>query len=213
MADRYMKDSDWASFKNFKKSEFKCKCKGKYCNGYPHLIAYSLVELSQRLRTHYGKSVTITSGLRCKEHNKNVGGTANSKHQLGQSADIYFKGMDKKEVIKWLKKQPEYSYAYTNETNMKNAVHITTKLTQVPKVEEKKEEPKEESKVDYENSIKSYENEISNLKAQISKLEADNINLRNKVKILNVEPKLIYCATRNTIVKFKIKKDEKMLIY
>lgn len=129
MANKYMKDSDWANFKNFKKTEFQCKCGKKYCNGYPHEIAYSLVEVMQRLRDRYGKSVKITSGLRCKTHNKNVGGTANSKHPLGQAADFSFSGMNKNEVIAWLKKQPEYSYAYTNESNMKYAVHITTKLT------------------------------------------------------------------------------------
>lgn len=128
---KYMTDADWSKFKNFKKSEFKCKCKGKYCNGYPSEIAYSLVELLQKTRDYYKKPITITSGLRCKTHNKNVGGTTNSKHMTGQAVDFYFSGMNKNEVIKWLKKQANYNYAYTNSSNMKYAVHADTKLTTI----------------------------------------------------------------------------------
>ena len=29
-----MTAEDWTMFKNFKESEFKCTCNGKYCDGY-----------------------------------------------------------------------------------------------------------------------------------------------------------------------------------
>ena len=131
---KYMTDEDWKKFPNFKKSEFKCKCNGKYCNGYPSKIAYSLVEILQKTRDKYNKPITITSGLRCKKHNKAVGGVSTSKHMIGQAADFSFTGMNKNEVIKWLKTQSNYNYAYTNSTNMKGAVHIDTKLVSEPVV-------------------------------------------------------------------------------
>lgn len=83
----YMTDDLWQYFKNFKKTEYKCKCKGKYCNGWPHEISIHIVMADQYARNVYNKSVSITSGLRCKDWNKIQGGTANSVHPKGQASD------------------------------------------------------------------------------------------------------------------------------
>lgn len=40
------------------------------------------------LRKAYGKPITVTSGYRCKELNKAVGGVSNSQHTTGCAADI-----------------------------------------------------------------------------------------------------------------------------
>lgn len=40
------------------------------------------------LRKAYGKPITVTSGYRCKELNKAVGGVATSQHLTGCAADI-----------------------------------------------------------------------------------------------------------------------------
>lgn len=40
------------------------------------------------LRQAYGKPIIVTSGFRCKELNKIVGGAYNSQHSLGEAVDI-----------------------------------------------------------------------------------------------------------------------------
>ena len=72
--------------KDFKLEEFRCKCKDK-CTGYPHVINTQLLINLQALRDKYG-AVNVTSGLRCKAHNKAVGGASGSRHVSGKAADI-----------------------------------------------------------------------------------------------------------------------------
>lgn len=48
-----------------------------------------LVRLLEELRAELGgKPVTVTSGYRCPEHNRRVGGATASQHLLGNGADI-----------------------------------------------------------------------------------------------------------------------------
>ena len=74
--------------KYFKLEEFKCKCKGKYCTGYPVELNKNLITYLDAVRKHYGKSTKIISGERCKKHNNAVGGASNSRHLKGKAADI-----------------------------------------------------------------------------------------------------------------------------
>lgn len=90
-------DNFWDGIKYFKRSEFKCKC-GKYCNGFPAEPDENLVNLLDQIRGHYGVPVTITSGVRCKTHNKNCGGASASQHLVGTAADIKVKGVAPKDV-------------------------------------------------------------------------------------------------------------------
>ena len=46
----------------------------------------------QPLRDWWGKSINISSGFRCKELNRLVGGVTNSQHLKGQAVDIDIKG-------------------------------------------------------------------------------------------------------------------------
>lgn len=108
----YMQDSDWQYFKNFKKSEYKCKCKGKYCNGYPSEIAMKLVMEDQYLRNHFGVAVKLTSGVRCKNHNKNVGGVSDSRHMKGLASDKNVSGVSASDISKEIKKLPLNRYTY-----------------------------------------------------------------------------------------------------
>ena len=77
----------WDEIKYFKKSEFACKC-GKYCNGYPAEIDMNMVKIADKIREKIGKPITVNSGLRCKQHNANVGGVSNSQHLYGNAADL-----------------------------------------------------------------------------------------------------------------------------
>lgn len=114
---------------HFKKSEFKCKCGGKYCNGYPAGdTSAKLLNILEKIRAYYGKPVNIRSGQRCKKHNANIGGNANSSHKKGKAADIYIKGIcdtavgRKKVVALAYKYGAKYSYANTKQ--MGTSVHI-----------------------------------------------------------------------------------------
>lgn len=58
------------------------------------------------LREHYGKPIKITSGYRCAELNKLVGGSPTSAHVIGYAADLQPMGDTfenfKAEVLRWL---------------------------------------------------------------------------------------------------------------
>lgn len=114
---------------HFKKSEFKCKCGGRYCSGYPAGNTNAkLLTILEKIRAHYGKSVTIRSGQRCKKRNAQVGGVSNSAHTKGKAADIYIKGIcdtaaGRKQVVQ-LAYQYGAKYAYANTKQMGTSVHI-----------------------------------------------------------------------------------------
>lgn len=114
---------------HFKKSEFKCKCGGRYCNGYPAGNTNAkLLTILEKIRAHYGKSVTIRSGQRCKKRNAQVGGVSNSAHTKGKAADIYIKGIcdtaaGRRQVVQ-LAYQYGAKYAYANTKQMGPSVHI-----------------------------------------------------------------------------------------
>ena len=77
--------------KDFKPTEFRCNC-GR-CTGYPSYMKQVELKHLQKIRTHYGKPMTITSGLRCSYENSRVGGVRNSGHTRGYAADFYMKGV------------------------------------------------------------------------------------------------------------------------
>lgn len=83
-------DSDdfWADIKYFKREEFRCKCGGKYCDGFPVEPDRGLVLALDEFRERLGVPVSI-GGIRCPQHNKNVGGAAASQHLYGLAADCH----------------------------------------------------------------------------------------------------------------------------
>lgn len=75
--------------KNFLACEFVCHC-GKCPYSDPETVPIDsrLIQALQIARDSLGAPITITSGLRCPEHNKKVGGVANSYHTKGEAADL-----------------------------------------------------------------------------------------------------------------------------
>lgn len=140
--------------KNFDPKEFRCECGGKYCCGFPSWMKKVELENLQAIRTHYGKPMTITCGLRCKTYNNKLRGSiGNSKHLNGYAADFYMKGVtdtlaNRKAAIKYIKKLPNHNYTYGNGINsngvkvsagyMGNALHTDTNK---PKATVKKSVP------------------------------------------------------------------------
>ena len=83
----------WDDIRHFKREEFRCQCKGKYCNGFPVEPQEKMVRTVDEIRRRLGVPVTIVesggSGVRCPVHNANVGGVANSNHLTGNAADLH----------------------------------------------------------------------------------------------------------------------------
>lgn len=109
----------WDGIVYFKRNEIRCKCGGKYCNGFPAEPQQLLMELADRARQHFGRPAHVVSGLRCHRWNQIQGGVANSQHQYGEAMDIRIDGVSAGELLAWMKKQPEVRYCYAiNATNV-----------------------------------------------------------------------------------------------
>lgn len=74
--------------KYFNETEMACRCG---CGG--NLCVDVLMDALDELRENVSAPITITSGYRCVDHNKAVGGEPNSQHVRGMAADIRIKGM------------------------------------------------------------------------------------------------------------------------
>lgn len=94
----YSKTSNVSLSKDFKASEFSCKGVG-CCTTV--MIDDKLVTYLQKIRDHFGKPITITSGYRCVKHNSRVGGATGSRHTQGHAADIVVQGVTPAEVAKY----------------------------------------------------------------------------------------------------------------
>ncbi|HAE62231.1 MAG TPA: hypothetical protein DCG38_07880 [Eubacteriaceae bacterium] len=87
-------------YPNFSSKEFRCKCNGKYCNGFPRQIDEDLIAVLQRIRNKIGMPIVISSGLRCPRHNNLSGGVRDSLHLRGKAADIKAKGISVRDLGK-----------------------------------------------------------------------------------------------------------------
>jgi uncharacterized protein YcbK (DUF882 family) len=74
--------NDFQIAEHFNLIEFQCPCCHKV------LLNPLLVSRLEILRQKISKPIIINSGFRCQKHNEEVGGVANSKHRLGQAADV-----------------------------------------------------------------------------------------------------------------------------
>lgn len=102
----------WDGIKHFKKAEFACKCGGKYCNGYPAEMKKTIVKVADDTREHFGSEAIVSSGLRCDQHNANVGGVSNSRHKYGKAIDFCIVGKTSAQVLSYVQKRPGVRYAY-----------------------------------------------------------------------------------------------------
>ena len=56
----------------------------------------------QKVRSHFGKSVRITSGYRSPELCEAIGSSSKSQHAKGQAADFEITGIDNKELAEYI---------------------------------------------------------------------------------------------------------------
>lgn len=74
--------------KHFNSSEFACKCGCGFDS-----INVVLVARLEEVREHFNSPTSITSGCRCQEYNRRVGGASKSQHLHGKAADIQVNGV------------------------------------------------------------------------------------------------------------------------
>lgn len=82
---------------HFTHAELNCRCGCKPPTG----VAINLARLASALeaiRVLVGGPIHVTSGYRCPEHNRRVGGADMSQHTQGLAADIVVKGMTPRKV-------------------------------------------------------------------------------------------------------------------
>ena len=106
------KDGNKKLSTNFSVKEFACSDGSD-----PIFIAPELVTVLQKIRTHFGKAVTINSAFRTAKHNKAVGGATYSQHLYGTAADIVVAGVSPKTVAAYARKiMPNYGGVGTYST-------------------------------------------------------------------------------------------------
>jgi hypothetical protein len=109
----------WDGIKHFTREEFKCKCGGKYCNGYPAEMREEVVRIADEAREFFNARSHVVSGLRCSQHNANEGGVWNSQHQYGEACDLRIEGVSADRLLAYIKQKPGVRYSYKiNDTNV-----------------------------------------------------------------------------------------------
>ncbi len=210
-------------FKNFKYSEFKCHCKGKYCNGYPVSFSYELAKNLQTIRTHFGKPLTITSPLRCETWNSKQGGVKNSKHKKGWACDFYIKGVNYNTLAKYVKTLPYFNYCYRVKKNQ-NVIHydiIPPSYTEPSKVDTKEElinslntqiNELKNTNNSLTDKIKELDSQILVLNKRISEKETDIEELNKKLINSTCNHKLLYKCLKSGKYKVQLFKNESLYI-
>lgn len=87
------KDGETKLSDNFKVKEFACNDGSDVI-----FIAPDLVEVLQKIRSHFGKAVVINSAYRTPTYNNKVGGATYSQHLYGTAADIKISGVAPKDI-------------------------------------------------------------------------------------------------------------------
>jgi uncharacterized protein YcbK (DUF882 family) len=106
---------------HFREAEFDCN----HCGKYGENIAHELIEVLEDVRHRFGP-VVVNSGVRCKQHNSNVGGASNSRHLTNNAdaADIVCPDASVKQVREYLLQKYHDKYGIGTYSSF---VHIDTR--------------------------------------------------------------------------------------
>lgn len=72
----------------FSRAEFACTCGCGF-----NTVDAGLLSVLVKVRDHFGRKMTITSGCRCRVKNKAIGGAPSSWHLKGRAADVKIDGV------------------------------------------------------------------------------------------------------------------------
>lgn len=115
------KDGNKKLSANFRVKEFACTDGSD-----PIFIDTDLVDVLQKIRSHFGKAIIINSAYRTPTKNKAVGGKIYSQHLYGRAADIRSNNIPPKKLAAYAEK------LMPNKGGIgiyKNFVHIDTRST------------------------------------------------------------------------------------
>lgn len=91
---------------HFPESEFRCHCQACETKEMTTEVQENLTRLTatlERLRDVLAQPIIITSGYRCVEHNKQIGGAHDSTHLKGLAADIRVSGHNGESLLALMK--------------------------------------------------------------------------------------------------------------
>ena len=109
----------WKDIRYFTRAEFKCKCGGQFCDGYPAEMQEAVVKIADAARAHFGRPAHVISGLRCPKWNAHEGGKETSQHQYGEAIDLRIEGVSAGDLQQFVASQPGHRWSYCiNSTNV-----------------------------------------------------------------------------------------------
>lgn len=97
-------------------------------------LQYGVDMVLDPLRRLYGKPIVITSGYRCPELNKRVGGVANSWHTQGNAADIHVSSLaEASKIFSNLQKIPSVDTALFEHSKSGQWLHVQWNMSKTPR--------------------------------------------------------------------------------
>ena len=97
-------------------------------------LQYGVLKVLDPLRRIHQQPIIITSGYRCVELNKAVGGMPNSWHTKGNAADIHIKDENEaKEIFNILKTLPSVDTVLFEHSRQSQWIHVQWDMTKTPR--------------------------------------------------------------------------------
>lgn len=102
----------WDEIRYFSRQEPYIGCSCGQCGGFPVEPSEKLMRLADKVRGKAGRPMVPTSTVRCRAHNKAVGGVENSRHLLGKAMDFSIPGWSADRTLALVRQQKAARYAY-----------------------------------------------------------------------------------------------------
>lgn len=97
-------------------------------------LQYGVQMVLDPLRRIHQQPIIITSGYRCAQLNKAVGGVANSWHTKGNAADIHIRDEEEaREIFNILKTLPSVDTALFEHSHSSQWIHVQWDMTKTPR--------------------------------------------------------------------------------
>lgn len=97
-------------------------------------LQYGVQMVLDPLRRVHQQPIIITSGYRCEQLNKAVGGVPNSWHTKGNAADIHIKNEnDARKIFQILKTLPSVDTALFEHSRQSQWIHVQWDMTKTPR--------------------------------------------------------------------------------
>ena len=103
----------WDEIKYFSRDEKGIACPCGRCGGFPVEPEEKLMRKADQVREHFGKKITVSSLVRCQEHNDELPGSVpDSRHLKGKAVDFSVEGFSSSMVLPYVQRLSGVRYAY-----------------------------------------------------------------------------------------------------